>query len=132
MNATLGTVRHGNHKPRLTAWQIEQVVKPQSPKITYRAPHFDWRSKEISKYRAGVTVYLTLKDNIPTTWNVIVARGFYRGGERCYKHVSLASLKRLSRIGPMPLLSDETFRAIELSLVADEMLEAAKELAGVK
>jgi hypothetical protein len=119
---------HGKRTPRLSSWQQEQTAKQQYSKTTFRQPHFDWRSKDTAKYRAGVTVYLTLTDNQINTQaiNVVVSRGYYRGGERRYNHISLASLRRLSSIAPLPLLTDEQFTAINEALVADEMLAAGK------
>jgi hypothetical protein len=113
--------------PRISTWKQVQAAKEAYSKTTFRQPHFDWRSKDTAKYRAGVTVYLEFtNDQINSKKiNVVVTRGFYRGGERRYMHITLASLRRLSRIAPLPLLSNAQFEALDNAAVADEMLQAA-------
>jgi hypothetical protein len=116
---------HGKRTPRLSSWQQEQTAKQEYSKLSYRSPNFLW-SKTDPKHRATVSVYMTLVDNRITKTNAVISRSFYRGGERRYSNVSLASLRRLSSIAPLPLLTDEQFTAINEALVADEMLAAGK------
>lgn len=114
---------HG--RKNLRRWQVEQAAQREISRTSYRSPNFVWR-KDAPRNRAQVTVYLTLTDNRITTNNVVISRNFYRGGERRYSNVSLASLRRLSALAPLPLLTDAQFEAAGLVLVAQEMLAAGK------
>jgi hypothetical protein len=127
---TLTAPFHGKRTPRLSSWQQEQTAKQAYAKTTFRQPSF-YLYKDDPKHRAIVTVYLTLVDNLLQANSINVVLTHHRT-ERRYNHISLASLRRLSSIAPLPLLTDEQFTAINEALVADEMLNAAKEQADRK
>jgi hypothetical protein len=120
---TLTAPFHGKRTPRLSSWQQEQTAKQAYAKTTFRQPSF-YLYKDDPKHRAIVTVYLTLVDNLLQANSINVVLTHHRT-ERRYNHISLASLRRLSSIAPLPLLTDEQFTAINEALVADEMLAAA-------
>jgi hypothetical protein len=113
--------------PRLSSWQQEQTAKQAYAKTTFRQPSF-YLYKDDPKHRAIVTVYLTLVDNLLQTNSINVVLTHHRT-ERRYNHISLASLRRLSSIAPLPLLTDEQFTSVNEALVAADMLDAGKEQA---
>lgn len=121
MLATRPTV-HGKAKPHLTRWQAEQQAQQEISKYQFRAPSF-WLYRDDPAHRANVTVYLTLKNNIVETANVVLT---HHRTERRYNHITIASLKRLSSIAPLPLLTADQFAAMDEAMVAAEMLTAAR------
>jgi hypothetical protein len=111
------------HAPRISAWQQAQAAKEAYSKTTFKQPSF-WLYKDDPKHRATVTVYFTLTDNQIHSDAINVVLTHHRT-ERRYSHITLASLHRLSRIAPLPLLSDAQFEALDNAAVADEMLAVA-------
>jgi hypothetical protein len=109
--------------PRISAWQQAQAAKEAYSKTTFKQPSF-WLYKDDPKHRATVTVYFTLTDNQIHSDAINVVLTHHRT-ERRYSHITLASLHRLSRIAPLPLLSDAQFEALDNAAVAAEMLAAA-------
>ena len=116
---------HGRKTTHLSRWQFEQIALKELSRTQYRAPNFLWRN-DSPRQRAAVTVYLTIKDNIIETTNVVISRNYYRGGERRYNNVTLASLRRLSALPSMPLVTEERFAATGAARIAQEMLDAGK------
>ena len=118
---------HGRKTTHLSRWQAEQRAQQEISRTQYRAPNFLWRN-DSPRNRAGVTVYLTLKDDIIEIekTHVVISRNYYRGGERRYNNVTLASLRRLSALPSVPLVTAERFAATEAAQVAKEMLDAAQ------
>jgi hypothetical protein len=106
--------------PRISTWKQVQAAKEAYSKTTFRQPSF-WLHKDDPKHRAIVTVYFTLTDNQIHSDAINVVLTHHRT-ERRYSHITLASLHRLSRIAPLPLLSDAQFEALDNAAVADEML----------
>jgi hypothetical protein len=111
------------HAPRISAWQQAQAAKEAYSKTTFKQPSF-WLYKDDPKHRAIVTVYFEATDNKININKINVVLTHHRT-ERRYSHITLASLHRLSRIAPLPLLSDAQFEALDNAAVAAEMLAAA-------
>jgi hypothetical protein len=109
--------------PRISTWKQVQAAKEAYSKTTFRQPSF-WLHKDDPKHRATVTVYFTLTDNQIHSDAINVVLTHHRT-ERRYSHITLASLHRLSRIAPLPLLSDAQFEALDNAAVAAEMLKRA-------
>jgi hypothetical protein len=109
--------------PRISTWKQVQAAKEAYSKTTFKQPSF-WLHKDDPKHRAIVTVYFTLTDNQIHSDAINVVLTHHRT-ERRYSHITLASLHRLSRIAPLPLLSDAQFEALDNAAVAAEMLAAA-------
>jgi hypothetical protein len=102
--------------PRISTWKQVQAAKEAYSKTTFRQPSF-WLHKDDPKHRAIVTVYFTLTDNQIHSDAINVVLTHHRT-ERRYSHITLASLHRLSRIAPLPLLSDAQFEALDNAAVA--------------
>jgi hypothetical protein len=109
--------------PRISTWKQVQAAKEAYSKTTFRQPSF-WLHKDDPKHRAIVTVYFEATDNKININKINVVLTHHRT-ERRYSHITLASLHRLSRIAPLPLLSDAQFEALDNAAVAAEMLAAA-------
>jgi hypothetical protein len=116
--------------PRISTWKQVQAAKEAYSKTTFRQPSF-WLHKDDPKHRAIVTVYFTLTDNQIHSDAINVVLTHHRT-ERRYSHITLASLHRLSRIAPLPLLSDAQFEALDNAAVAAAMLKAGQEQADRK
>jgi hypothetical protein len=110
--------------PRISTWKQVQAAKEAYSKTTFRQPSF-WLHKDDPKHRAIVTVYFEATDNKININKINVVLTHHRT-ERRYSHITLASLHRLSRIAPLPLLSDAQFEALDNAAVAADMLAAGQ------
>jgi hypothetical protein len=122
MNGNIGLARHGKRTPRLTQTQIAHF-QHQTPRIRLRHPSYVWSPNGGSK-RASIQFQLTFLNDTLTEAQVIIQRNFYRGGQRTYKNLTLATLRRFNSIFITPLLSDEQFAALERERIAQDMLAA--------